>query len=309
MAIIKKVESEKIYISNRLNNRLKTILEAHLTIVEAPTGYGKSTVIKEYLNKTNVDVIWFSIDSSDKDAFITDFSNRMKALSAETAETIRNIGFPKDDKSSMLFAKSLFEIEFMSKTLLVLDNYHLISDEFFNKVIKDIAVGKNENLNVICLTQDINSNVTFDLVLEKKLNYINKADFALSMMEIDDYFKLCGIKLTEEEVEVLYKYTEGWISALYLQMLSYVSSGKFETSVDVEKLINNAIYKHLNRKQQDFLIATSVFGSFSFRQAVKISGNILSEDDIEELLNNNAFIEYYAKTRKYYLLIEYFLIF
>ena len=206
MAIIKKVESEKIYISNRLNNRLKTILEAHLTIVEAPTGYGKSTVIKEYLNKTNVDVIWFSIDSSDKDAFITDFSNRMKALSAETAETIRNIGFPKDDKSSMLFAKSLFEIEFMSKTLLVLDNYHLISDEFFNKVIKDIAVGKNENLNVICLTQDINSNVIFDLVLEKKLNYINKADFSLSMMEIDDYFKLCGIKLTEEEVEVLYKY-------------------------------------------------------------------------------------------------------
>ena len=57
MAINKKVETEKIYISNRLNNRLKTMLEAPLTIVEAPTGYGKSTVIKEFLNKTNVDVI------------------------------------------------------------------------------------------------------------------------------------------------------------------------------------------------------------------------------------------------------------
>ena len=73
MAIIKKYNPNNIFISNRLNNRLRTILECPLSIVETPTGYGKTTVVKEYLSKNNIKTIWFNIDSSDKLEFFNDF--------------------------------------------------------------------------------------------------------------------------------------------------------------------------------------------------------------------------------------------
>lgn len=109
------------------------------------------------------------------------------------------------------------------------------------------------------LTQAITSGVTFDLILKKKLNYLNKADFELLESEIDEYYKNSGVKLSKEESDFLYQYTEGWPSALYLQMLSYVSTNKFEPTVSVDNLVCNAIWDNINRKEQDCLISLSIF--------------------------------------------------
>ena len=49
MAIVKKFNPNQIYISKRLEDRLKTIYDYPVTLVEAPTGYGKTTVLREYL--------------------------------------------------------------------------------------------------------------------------------------------------------------------------------------------------------------------------------------------------------------------
>ena len=301
MAVIKKFEPKRVFISNRLLNKLKTIHNWPVTIIEAPTGYGKTTVIKEYFGKSNKNIIWFNIASDDKDLFVNDFCNRIESINKKIANQIRDIGFPKDEKSSMCFVDALFELEFFEETILIFDNYHLIRDSYINGVITDYSIGKNSNLKLVCLTHDIESNITFDMVLKKQINHISKTDFTLNKDEIDEYYKLCGIKLNNSEINLLFEYTEGWISALYLQMLSYVSNNNFEPSLDVDMLINKAIYNHLNRKEKDFLISICVFDSFTYRQAISISDSLLTDDDIENLLNNNEFINYNPKTRRYYI--------
>lgn len=309
MAIIKKFNPNYIYISNRLNSRLKTISESPLTIVEAPTGYGKTTVVKEYFTKNNIRNIWFNIDTNDKDEFFTDFCKRIDSVNKVCAKMLSSVGFPKDSDAAAVISKIILDMEFREDTILVLDNYHLICDEYFNQIIKDLSSGKNAKLHVVFLTQAITSSVTFDLILKKKLNYLNKADFELTESEIDEYYKNAGVKLTKEESDFLYQYTEGWPSALYLQMLSYVSTNKFEPTVSVDNLVCNAIWDNINRKEQDCLISLSIFSNFSFRQAIAMNECTISEKEIEDLLDNNTFIKYDSKSRKYYIhsILKYFL--
>ncbi len=301
MAIVKDFQPGKVYISTRLKSRLRTVLTYPLTIVESPTGYGKTTVIKYYLEENNVKFNWFNIDTTDKEEIFRNFCFRMDSISEECAKKLRSIGFPKEIDDARNIAKAILEIDFNEKNILVLDNYHLISDDMLNIIIQDLSLGQNKNFKVICLTQSINSKNTFELVQRKKINYIGKSDFEFTKDEIFSYYENCGIELNKDEVDFLFQYTEGWAIALYLQMLSYVTSGCFEPTVSVDNLVCKAIWNNLNRKEQDFLITMSIYPNFSFGQSMLVASDILNESEMENLLDNNSFIKFDIKSRKYYI--------
>lgn len=309
MAIIKKYDPNQIYLSERLKARLDTIFEYTMTLIETPTGYGKTTAVREYLKGSGKKYIWFNIDNEDKEQFFSDFCAKISGINESAANQMRNVGYPVDIVTSSRIANALMSIEFREKTVLVLDNYNYISDQHFMDVLKDISGKRDSNLIVVCLTQAITSSDTFDLVIKKKLNHISKADFELNQNEIIEYYKLCGIKLEDKEAEFLFQYTEGWLSALYLQMLSYAATNSFEPTVSIDNLVFKAIWGNLSRKEQDFLISMSVFSDFTVRQAAVMSENIISEDEICTLIKNNGFIKYDQKERKYYIhsILKYFL--
>ena len=309
MAIVKKYNPNQIYISSRLESRLESISDYTLTIIEAPTGYGKTTAVREYLNNSGKKYIWFNIDNNDREQFFSDFCAKINGINEFAANQMKNIGYPVDASTSSKIANALMSIDFREKTVLVLDNYHLISEKHINDVLKDIAGKHDSNLIVVCLTQAVTSSDIFDMIMKKKLNHIGKSDFELSKDEIFEYYKQCGIKLEEDEADFLYQYTEGWLSALYLQMLSYVSTNSFEPTVSIDNLVFKAIWGNLGRKEQDFLISMSVFNEFTIRQAAVMSENIIGEDEISKLIENNGFIRYDQKERKYYVhsILKYFL--
>ena len=56
-----------------MEDRLKTIYDYPVTILEAPTGYGKTTVVREYLKISGKPFIWFNIDSEDKEKCYSEF--------------------------------------------------------------------------------------------------------------------------------------------------------------------------------------------------------------------------------------------
>lgn len=301
MAVIKDFKPNKVYISPRLRNRLRTILTYPLTIVETPTGYGKTTVIKSYLDENQVKYIWFNIDTTDKDEIFKSFCLRIDSVNEDCSKKLKSIGFPKDVEAAKNISKAILEMEFNEKMILVLDNYHLISDDMLNLVIQDLSTSHNKNFKVVGLTQSVNSKNTFDMIIKKKLNYISKGGFELTKDEIKGYYESCGIDLDEEEVEFLYQYTEGWVSALYLQMLCYVTTNNFEPTVSIDNLICKSIWNNLNRKQQDYLITISIFPNFSFGQSMEVAIDVLPEDEMEDLLDNNSFIKFDIKSRKYYV--------
>ncbi len=309
MAIVKKYDPNQIYLSERLKGRLETIYKFPVTIIETPTGYGKTTAVKAFLKEKGRKYIWFNVDNSDREQFMDDFSAMLNGINEKVSNTIRNIGYPVDTSTRGRMANAIMELEFREQTVLVIDNYQFISDEHMNEVIKDLSGKNNDNLVIVCLTQTITSSDIFDLSIRKKINHLGKSDFELDKSEIIEYYKQCGVKLEEEEADFLYKYSEGWMSALYLQILNYVKTNSFEHTVSVDYLVSKAIWDNLSRKEQDFLISMSVFLDFTVRQAAVMSENIMTDEERQSLLENNGFIKYDSKSRKYYIhsILKYFL--
>lgn len=309
MAIVKKFNPNHIYISKKMEDRLKTIYDYPVTILEAPTGYGKSTMVREYLTELGKPFIWFNIDSENKEKSYNDFCLKVKGINETAAHRLLSLGYPHDDETIKQMVSVISSISFIETTVFVLDNYHLVADRYLDNVIKDLAGISKPNIHIAILTQAVNSKGSFELIMSKKINYLTKTDFELDRNDIIQYYKACGIKLDDSEADFLEKYTEGWISALYLQMLSLSAAKSFEMTADIENLIGKAIWNNLDRASRDFLVGISVFKSFTLRQCIFVSGGILDDDSIEKLLNTSGFIRYEAKEGKYFMhsILKYFL--
>ena len=309
MAIIKKFSPNQIYFSKKLETQLKTIYDYPVTIVEAPTGYGKTTAIREYLKSIGKPFVWFNLDTDNKEKSFNDFCAKIKNINENVSHKIMTIGYPHDKKTCNQIVNAINEINYNKPTVFVIDNYNLVADKYSNEIVKDLSGSANENTRIVILTQVINSNTTFELILNRKINYLSKVDFELNKEDIFQYYKICGIKLEDKEADFLFEYTEGWISALYLQMLSYNLTNSFEQTIDIENLIGKAIWYSLDRVSQDFLIGMSVFSSFTLRQCIYIANKSIDEKQIEILLNESGFIRYDAKEGKYFIhsILRYFL--
>lgn len=309
MAIVKKFNPNQIYISKRLEDRLKTIYDYPVTLVEAPTGYGKTTVLREYLKSLGKPFIWFNIDSANREKGYNDFCSKIKTINETAAHKLLSLGYPYDEVTVKQMVSVINSISYLETTVFVLDNYHYVADKYLDDVIRDLAGSAKSDVRIVILTQAVNSNGSFEMIMSRKINHLSKADFELDKNDIIQYYRSCGIKLEDSEAEFLEKYTEGWISALYLQMLSFSATNNFEMTVDIENLIGKAIWYNLDRESQDFLIGISVFNSFTLRQCIYISGGAISEEKIEKLLNTSGFIRYDAKEGKYFMhsILKYFL--
>ena len=80
MAVVKRYNTEKVFFSDRILEKLSSISNSNLTIVEAPTGYGKTTAVKNYLNSTDEDAIWITVENEDSDIFFEQICNVLDRL-------------------------------------------------------------------------------------------------------------------------------------------------------------------------------------------------------------------------------------
>ena len=301
MAIVKKVSPKEIYISDGLREKFEGIFKHTMTIVEAPSGYGKTTTLSEFLKKSDKKYMWFSVYNDDKNIFFSDFCAKVEGINEDVAAQMRAIGYPTDEHESSKLANVMMQLNFSENTILVLDNYDYIADEHINSVIKDLSGKKDYNLVIVLITKKLTSNDEFDIITKRQVNIISKADFMLDRKEIEEYFKLCGVKLEEKEIDLLMKYTDGWMNALYIQLQNYAENGSFEYCVGLNNLIYKNIWKRLTVHEQEFLVGMSLFDYFSIRQALAMANNVISEQEIYDLLKKNGFIEYNPATRRYYI--------
>ena len=139
MAIIKKYNPKHIYLSDRLRKKFDTIFNNSISIVEAPTGYGKTTFLSEYLSYSDKRYIWFNIDNCDREQFFSDFCAKVDGIDTDIANGLREVGYPTDEQSSGKIANLIMQIEFNKKTDgmirdYVVANTKITEEEYKSKV-------------------------------------------------------------------------------------------------------------------------------------------------------------------------------
>lgn len=292
-------DTRAIYFTEKLKRQMSQLLHYPCTLVEAPMGYGKTTAVREYLKKNNANVLWHRVYDSSVTGFWITFSRLFFQLSATCSAKLEQLGFPNDSVSMQEALKFITEIELPGETVLVIDDYHLLSATEVSNFIWFLIVNEIDHLHIVLTARFVERLKAEELSLKGYLYHIEKEDLELNSNEISEYYKLCGISLREIEAHQLYELTEGWISALYLLMLSVKETGGFADTNNIQKLVENAVYAHFSEEMKHFLLCLCLFESFTMKQAIHMWGDERARLLLTELKSKNAFVNFDANTKTY----------
>lgn len=310
------LNTETIYITEKLQNKIALLPSYPCTLLEAPMGYGKTTAVREFLKNGDFVVLWHRITEGSLTEFWTVLCKLVANNHPNEAEQLMKIGFPLDnmtkDKAIQIFVNIQAKTEASksiskhgagkkSDTIVVFDDYHLIECEETNALIEHLLFSGIKGFHIVITSRFTQFYRLEELTLKGYILHIKKELFEFSPEEIGAYYKKCGLTLNPQDSLQIYNNTEGWVSALYLLLLNYKDEGHFTTTQNIVRLIEKTIYQPLQEDVKDFLKAVSILDSFSLKQATHMWARGDAKSLMEKVIERNAFVNYDIKTNQYHV--------
>lgn len=297
----KTINTQRLYFNERLTRAMCDIKEYSLTVVEAPMGYGKTTAVKEAVSRAGITPHWLHVFSDDTMGFWNSFCELIGELDRGCGESLKMLGLPNDTVSMNEALKLISRVNMSTPAVIVVDDYHHLDSIELNMFFELFSECEVSNLHIVLTARYTKFKRLEELKLKKRLHHIDSDTFALKPQEIADYFKACGIPLSGEQAQRLYEMTDGWISALYLLLLEYVSSGSFTNSESIYRLLEKTVYATMPEETKNLLLSVCVFDGFTLKQAESICGESDPERILTELTDSNLFVTHDNKSRMYYI--------
>ena len=296
-----------------LFDKLNEGLNRKLILISAPAGFGKSTVISEWINQYEIPTAWFSIDSNDNDP--VDFFNyvisAIQGINKEFGQSALNLlnspSEPNLESVTNLLINDILNIN--QNFLLVLDDFHLISS---NKIINLVAYLLEhipDNIHIVISTRSDPALPISRLRSQHQLVELRSADLSFSANDISVLFnKKLKIKLSEKDTCSLETKTEGWIAGLLLTALSMQGREDISEFIEALKGDNRYIMDYLIEEvlkiQSDdineFLLKTSILEQISAPLCNAVLGRNDSQLILEKLEKNNMFVFPLDEERQWY---------
>ena len=293
-------QQKQYYFSDRLQRQLAQIGLHPLTVVEAPSGFGKTTAIREYLKENLPDSAreyWYTCLGESASAAWRGICELFSHVDDAIATGLRKLEMPTLD--TLLYMTAIlrnFRCE--EETYLVIDNFQLVACDIPRELMSVFSMHGNSNLHMIFITQQLGPRRHLT-IHTADIHTIDAPAFFFDREGTANLLRMEGIRFTESELESIYTSTEGWVSAICLQIINHGQTGSFDLTADIEQLVETAIWSRLTPAEQEFLLSVSVLESFTARQAAIMEGRETLSEPIRELLKSNEFIRYFPDSGIY----------
>ena len=294
-----KCNARSLYMRKPMVQSVGKIWEYPLTVVEAPMGYGKTTAVKVVLEDSDATVLWQTVADESVNSFWAGFARLFSTVDPVCAASLAKLGAPEN---SVFLAEAINLIEnvaFSGRTVIVIDDYHMLSSKHIDFFFETLVKMTLPNLHIVIISRFVFGDNMVELTLKGFCYGIGRSSFELSRSEIVEYYKLCGVRLNAQEASALYSYTEGWISALYLCLLSFLQDGRVEHQTSLHELVDRVVYRHCSEEIKDFLLTISAFDRFSLAQAAYMWQKEGVDSILRHLLDTNAFLTYDRSSKMY----------
>ena len=128
--------------------------------------------------------------------------------------------------------------------------------------------------------------------LGAKVYQIGMEQLRLNHTELTIYAHRCGTNLSEAQVESLLYSSEGWFSAVYLNLLTFSEHGVLpDRTSDIYTTFTAAMIDPLPEKQREFLAVMGLADEFTVEMAQFITGDAQAKQMILMLTEQNAFVK------------------
>ena len=250
------------------------LLQGHrLFLVVAPAGYGKTTLVTDWLGKTGVPSAWLSLDEADNDPlrFFTYVAAALQqTLGARLAQPPPE-AFPMSPQSPEALVSPLInDLAAVDKpVLLALDDYHLITSGPVQEAIVFLLEHAPPNLHLVVLTRADPPFPLPRLHVRELMTEIRDRDLRFTPTEMTAFLNsLHRLNLPAEQITALESRTEGWVAGVQLAALSLLGCSAERTAQFITDFsgshhyIVDYLFDEVVSRQPDdvreFLLQTSV---------------------------------------------------
>ncbi len=247
----------------RLVQRLDEGVRAghRLLLISAPAGFGKSTLLSEWVHHTPLAVAWLSLDKSDDNParfwayFIAAFQTVHKGIAsispaALSPPDVVNAALPRE----AFLAYLINEIATISAPIaFVLDDFHVITDRQINDGVAFLLEHTPPKLHLIISSRADPSWPLARLRARGEMTELRVNDLRFSPAEAAAFLNhVMELELLPEDAAALEKRTEGWIAGLQMAAISMQGQRRALGVHDVSGFV--AAFTGSNRFVLDYLV-------------------------------------------------------
>jgi LuxR family maltose regulon positive regulatory protein len=286
----------KIVLRPRLIERLTEGLSASrkLTLISAPAGFGKTTLVSEWIDGCGRPVAWVSLDEGDNDPahFLTYLIAGLQTLVANIcAGVLAALQSPQPPPTESILTTLLNEITATSHNfILVLDDYHVIDSKPVDEALTFLLKHLPSQMHLVITTRE-DPHLPLDRLRARgQLTELRATDLRFTPAEAADFLnQVMGLNLSEEDIAALETRTEGWIAGLQLAALSmqghqdtasfirsFTGSHRFVLDYLVEEVL-----QHQSEHIRSFLLQTAILD----RLCAPLCNAVTEREDGKEMLD------------------------
>ncbi len=282
-----------VYISERLQESLRPISRCAMTTVVAPMGYGKTTAVNWYLSERakaeTPHIIRISVYSDNLAIF---WKSVQEAFARAGFCFLREYPCPTDAAGGGLLADDLCHaLAGETPCYLFIDDFHLLTDRRAALFLCMLANRLPANVHLIVASRDRFLPAAEAVRLGAKVYQIGTEQLRLNHTELAVYAHRCGTELSDAQVESLLYSSEGWFSAVYLNLRTLSERGVLPSRhSDIYATFTAAMIDPLPEKQREFLAVMGLADEFTVEMAQCITGDPDAGQILSLLTEQNAFV-------------------
>ena len=291
---------------DHLIERVNQGMGCKLILISATAGFGKTTLLSEWLRQARMPVSWLSLDVGDNEPtrFWTYFVAALQKSCSKVGESTLAILRSTEPTSFESFLIPLINeiANLQNDHALVLDDYHLITARPIHQALIFLLEHLPPQLHLAIASRVDPPLPLARLRARRQLAELRAVDLRFTVAETAAFInQSMKLPLSQEQVEAIFARTEGWIAGLQLAALSMHDASDISTFIKSLKgnqryildYLVEEVLEHQPKSRRSFLLRTSILDRMCGALCEAVVGDDLSVDGtetLEQLEHRNLFI-------------------
>jgi LuxR family maltose regulon positive regulatory protein len=305
----------KAVLRPRLVERLEEGLHAKLTLVSAPAGFGKTSLVSAWAAGCGRPVAWLSLDETDNDStrFLVYLVAAVRTVAPDVGEAVlaalQSAQPPSTEATLTALLNELAALP--DRFVLVIDDYHVIDARPIDTAVAFLLEHLSPQLRLVIATREDPQLPLARLRGGGQLSELRVADLRFTPAEAAGFLnQAMGLSLSAEDVATLETRTEGWIAGLQLAALSlrghpdatgFIQSFTGSHHFVLDYLLAEVLHRQ-SESVQAFLLRTSILDRLcgALCDAVLRDPDVPGQATLEYLERANLFLVPLDSERRWY---------
>jgi len=304
-----------VVIRPRLLERLNEGLHRNLILISAPAGFGKTTLVSEWVVGCQRPAAWLSLDEGDNDPtrFLTYLVAALQTIAATIGEGVVGVlQSPQPPPTEAILTALLNDITTIKdQFVLVFDDYHVIEAKAVDHALTFLLEHLPPHMHLVIATREDPPLPLARLRVGGQLTEVRVTDLRFTPSEAAGFLNQgMGLTLSVEDIAALERRTEGWIAGLQLAAISlqgqqdttsfitsFTGSHHFVMDYLVEEVLGQQ-----SERVQTFLLRTSILERLCgpLCDAVVLDSSASGQATLEYLDHANLFLVPLDNERRWY---------